>query len=136
MNRTILLAYQSIIALSDTFTGALLVVAPALTLSLMRLHAPADTLVFISFIGAFVFAVGLSCLYGAILIFRGGCRHQLEIVWLLTAFMRASVAIFVLSQVLTGSLEAGWLTVAASDAACVVFQGVGLYKGWLAHAAR
>jgi hypothetical protein len=136
MSRTVLLAYQSIIGISDTVTGALLLLAPAITLSLMHLHVPADALVFLSFIGAFVFAVGLSCLYGALLLYRGGCRPQLEIVWLLTAFMRASVAIFVLSQVLSGSLEAGWLVVAATDAACVLFQAVGLHKGWLAHAAR
>jgi hypothetical protein len=136
MSRTILLAYQSIIGISDSVTGALLIVAPAFTLSLMRLHVQDNALVFLSFIGAFVFSVGLSCLYGALLLFRGGCRPQLEIVWLLTAFMRASVAILVLQHVLVGSLETGWLTVAATDAGCVLFQALGLYKGWLAHAAR
>ena len=68
MNRSILLAYQSIIGVSDTLTGALLMVAPAITLSLMHLHAPSETWVFLSFIGAFVLSVGLSCLYGAFLL--------------------------------------------------------------------
>jgi hypothetical protein len=33
-------------------------------------------------------------------------------------------------------LEAGWLSVAVTDGACVLIQAIGLRKGWLAHAAR
>jgi hypothetical protein len=40
MNRPILIGYQLLIGLSDTMTGALLMIAPAFTLGLMRLHAP------------------------------------------------------------------------------------------------
>ena len=39
MNRSLLLVYQGLIGLSDTFTGALLIIAPELTLGFMRLHA-------------------------------------------------------------------------------------------------
>ena len=117
-------------------TGALLIVAPELTLRLMFLQAPADALVYISFIGAFVFSVGLACLYGAFLAYRGGCRTRLEVVWLLTALTRASVAIFVIGQAVAGALSPGWLTVAAMDGACVLFQAIGLRQGWLAGAAR
>ena len=132
MNRSILVGYQLLIGLSDTLTGALLIVAPELTLRLMRLQAPSNALIYVSFIGAFVFSVGLACLYGALLAYRGGCRTKLEVVWLLTAITRASVAIFVIGQVLAGTLEAGWLTVAAIDGACVLIQAIGLRKGWLA----
>ena len=45
--------------------------------------------------GAFVLAVGLSYLYGGLLMGRGGSRSRLEAVWLLTAIMRSSVAVFV-----------------------------------------
>jgi len=136
MNRLALFAYQLLIGLSDTLTGALLIVAPEVTLQLMRLHAPADALPFLSFIGAFVLSVGLACLYGAYLAIRRVSPCRFEIVWLLTAMTRASVAIFVLTQVLTHTLQAGWLTVAATDGACVAIQAVGLRKGWVGNIAR
>jgi hypothetical protein len=136
MNRRILISYQLLIGFSDAITGALLLIAPVFTLDLMRLHAPTDALTYLSFIGAFVFSVGLSCLYGARVMFRRGNPCKLEMVWLLTAITRASVAIFIVTQILSQSLEAGWLTVAVTDGACVLFQAIGLRKGWLAHVAR
>jgi hypothetical protein len=120
-----------LIGSSDTLTGVLLVVAPELTLRLMHLHAASDASVYLSFIGAFVLSVGLSCLYGAFIAFHRGFPTKLEIVWLLTAFTRASVAIFVVGQVLANTLAAGWLSVAAADGVCVLIQAVGLRKGWL-----
>ena len=54
MNRPILIGYQLLIGMSDTSTGAMLIVAPELTLRLMHLHVPSDALPFLSFIGAFV----------------------------------------------------------------------------------
>jgi len=78
----------------------------------------------------------LSCLYGASLMARGAWTPRLEMVWLLTAFTRSGVAIFLFSQILASALEAGWLTVAISDGACVLIQAIGLRQGWLAHAAR
>lgn len=121
--------------MSDTSTGALLIVAPDLTLRLMRLHVPDDATPFISFIGAFVLSVGLSCLYGAWLIHSSGSLPRLEAVWLLTAITRGSVAIFILTAVSTGSLEPGWLTVAIFDGACTVIQAIGLRRGWLSNVA-
>jgi hypothetical protein len=111
-------------------------IVPEFTLSLMRLHAPADALPYLSFIGSFVLAVGLSCLYGAWLMLRRDRPCKLEIVWLITAITRASVAIFVIGQIMANTLETGWITVAFTDGACVLFQAIGLRKGWLAHVAR
>jgi hypothetical protein len=136
LNRSILITYQLSIGLSDTLTGALLIVAPAFAMRLMRLHAPGDALPFLSFIGAFVFSVGLACLYGAWIMARRGSPCKLEVVWLLTAITRASVAIFVAGQILAHTLEAGWLSVAITDGACVAIQAIGLRKGWLAYVAR
>jgi hypothetical protein len=136
MNRPILLSYQLTIGASDALTGALLMMAPALTLRLMFIDAPADALVYISFIGAFVFSVGAACLYGAFLTYQRCFGRRLEVVWLLTAVTRASVAIFVAGQVAAGALEPGWLTVAAMDGACAVIQAIGLRRGWVANAAR
>ena len=136
MSRRILIAYQLLIGVSDTATGALLIVAPALTLRLMGLHAPTGALPYLSFIGAFVFSVGLACLYGAFLMRCDTEKARLEMVWLLTAFSRAAVSIFVFQQVISGALEAGWLTVALSDGTMVVIQAVGLRRGWLANVGR
>ncbi len=136
MNRPILFAYQLLTGCSDTTTGALLLVAPELTLWMMHLSAPPGALIYISFIGAFVLSVGLACLYGAFLVYRGGGRARLEVVWLLTALTRASIAIFVVGQVMSGALDTGWLTVAATDGGCVFIQAFGLRRGWLANAER
>jgi hypothetical protein len=136
MNRLSILGYQLLTGISDSSTGTLLVVAPALTLRLMHLDTPPNALVYVSFIGAFVLSVGLACLYGALLAYRNGGRTKLEIVWLLTAFTRAGVAVFVLAQVMANALEAGWAMVAIFDGACVFIQALGLRKGWLASVAR
>lgn len=136
MSRSTFLAYQLLTGFSDASTGALLMVAPEWTLCLMRLRTPTDALTYISFIGAFVLSVGFACLYGAFLAYRGGCRTKLEIVWLLTAFTRSGVAIFVIGQVLLSTLKAGWSMVAVFDGVCVLIQAIGLRKGWLANAAR
>jgi hypothetical protein len=133
MNRRMLIGYQLLIGLSDTMTGAMLVLAPEFTLRLMLLNAPVEALVYLSFIGAFVFSVGLACLYGAVLTYRRQMGRPLETVWLLTALTRGGVALFVLTQVAMHTLPAGWLTVAATDGACVVIQAIGLSRGWLAN---
>jgi hypothetical protein len=136
MNRRILIVYQLLIGFSDTMTGALLMTVPTFTLGWMHLHAPENALIYLSFIGAFVFSVGLSCLYGAYLMIHRESQYKLEAVWLLTAIIRASVAIFVITQILTHTLETGWITVAITDGACVLIQAMGLRKGWLAYVAR
>ena len=136
MNRPTLIGYQLLIGLSDTLTGALLMIEPEFTLRLMHLRAPGDAMPYLSFIGAFVLSVGLACLYGANVTIRRGSPCKLEVIWLLTAITRASVAILVTTQILTHALEAGWLTVAITDGLCVLIQAIGLRKGWLAHAAR
>ncbi|MDR3727913.1 MAG: hypothetical protein P4K86_12810 [Terracidiphilus sp.] len=136
MKRRVLFSYQLLTGLSDTSTGVLLIVAPELTLRLMGLHVAADALPFLSFVGAFVLSVGLCCLYGGYLAYCSSCNEKLGTVWLLTAIMRSSVAIFVITQILSGSLESGWLTVAVFDAACALVQVIGLRRGWLRNAAR
>jgi hypothetical protein len=97
----------------------------------MRLHPAADALPYLSYIGAFVLSVGIACLYGAWLTTRPHFAARFEVVWLLTAITRASVALFVLAKIFSGGLEPGWLTVALSDGAFALFQLTGLTRGWL-----
>jgi len=130
--RHILLLYQLLIGASDTATGILLLAAPAFTLGLMRLDPPdSAALPYLSYIGAFVLSTGLACFYGAFLTTRPLYAAKLEVVWLLTAITRAAVAIFVIYQVSTGSLETGWRTVAISDGLIALLQFTGLARGWL-----
>jgi len=136
MKLRILLGYQLLTGLSDTTTGLLLIFSPALTLQLMLLTAHSSSLPFLSYIGAFVLSVGVACLYGAYLVGRGGFTQKLEVVWLLTAFTRGLVTTFIVWKVMSGVLEAGWLTVAVSDGALALIQGVGLFRNWLEDVAR
>lgn len=131
-----LLGYQLIAGASDTSTGALLIAAPLFTVRMMGVSVPYDATPFLSFIGAFVLAVGLSYLYGALLVRRTGGVPRLEAVWLLTAIIRSSVAIFVLGAVASHILSPGWLTIAIFDGICVVIQARGLRRGWLSHVTR
>ncbi len=133
MKRSLLLAYQWVTGLSDTGTGVLLCVAPEFTLRLMGLHAPPDAKAYVAYIGAFVFSVGLACLYGVMMVKY--CRlDRLEVIWLLTAFTRTAVALYVFKSILDGTLEPGWVTVAAFDGACVVIHATGIRNGGLAKA--
>ncbi len=130
--RTLLFAYQLLLGASDTATGVLLLIAPALTLRLLHLH-PADpaTLPYLSYIGAFVLSVGIACFYGAWLTTLHHFAAKLEVVWLLTAITRASVALYVFAQVFMGNLDPGWITVALSDGIFALIQFTGLARGWL-----
>ncbi len=133
MKRKLLYAYQWITGISDTATGVLLWLAPAFTLRIMGLHPAPDSVPYVSYIGAFVLSVGFACLYGVRLL-RHCALDKLAIVWLLTAFTRAAVALYLLNAALSGKMELGWLSVAAFDGACVIIQGIGLRRGWLSNA--
>lgn len=131
MKDLLLLAYQLVAGFSDASTGALLIAAPLFTIRMMGLAVPREATPFVSFIGSFVLAVGLAYFYGALLVRRTGGVPRLETVWLVTAMIRGSVAIFVSAAVLNGSLPAGWLTIAGFDGICAAIQASGLRRGWL-----
>ncbi len=134
MKRVLLLSYQMVTGLSDASTGLLLIFSPAVALSLVRLRVSPESLPFLSYIGAFVLSVGIACLYGASLLRRERFAQKLEVVWLLTGITRASVAIFLIFKIFTGTLESGWATVAVTDGTFALLQAIGLSKGWLVNA--
>jgi hypothetical protein len=111
----------------DTLTGVLLMVAPAFTLRLMGLPALGeDSLVFLSWIGAFVVSTGLA--YG--LVFGEQKAERGPLVWTFTSLVRSVIAGFVTVQVMSGRLDAGWLTVALTDAAVAAVQVYGISRQW------
>lgn len=131
MKRGLLIGYQLLTGFSDASTGFLLIAAPGLTLRLMKLHAAADTLPFVSYIGVFVLSVGLACLYGGWLAVKNAPPDGLEVVWILTAITRGLVTVFVVFKVMAGALEPRWSTVAFTDGVFALIQSVGLTRGWL-----
>ena len=133
MKRPVLFAYQLVTGLSDTLTGVLLCAAPAFTLRLMGVHAPANALPYVSYIGAFVLSVGLACLYGARILRLPSATERIETVWFITALTRAAVALYLLPEISIGNLQPAWLSVVVFDGTCALIQGIGLRRGWLRH---
>jgi hypothetical protein len=110
----------------DTLTGLLLVVAPGFVLDLLGIDRPSlDALVFLSWIGVFVMAVGLS--YGLAL---GKGRSRGEAVWITTAMIRMMVAVFLAARIADGTLAVNWALVAVSDAGVAAVQIAILRLGW------
>jgi hypothetical protein len=126
MNKpTILRFWSAAVGAMDTVTGLLLVVSPETVLRLLKIEPPAtEALVFLSWIGVFVMAVGLS--YGLAL----GRRGRGEAVWIFTALVRILVAMFLTFRILDGSLAKAWFAVAFADAAVALVQGFILRAGW------
>jgi hypothetical protein len=110
----------------DALTGLLLMLAPAAVLRVLRIEAPsADALVYLSWIGVFVMAVGLS--YGFAL---GRHRGHGETVWMFTALVRILVTVFLVIQITRETMAPAWLVVALSDGVVALVQMSILRKGW------
>lgn len=126
MNKRPILRFWSVsVGGMDAVTGLLLVLQPRTVLRLLDITPPApEAMVFVSWIGVFVMAMGVS--YGLAL----GWRERGETVWLVTALVRLMVAGFLLVRILDGSLQANWLIVAGADATVAVTQLLLLRVGW------
>ncbi|MDP3850578.1 MAG: hypothetical protein Q8Q59_08750 [Luteolibacter sp.] len=126
MNKTnILKLWSAAVGSMDAVTGLLLVFSPLLALRLLGISAPSgEAVVFLSWIGVFVLAVGLS--YG----FAMGRRSRGETVWMFTSMARLLVAAFLTFRILDGSLAKAWMVVAVSDASVAVVQLLILRAGW------
>lgn len=110
----------------DALTGLLLIFVPDLVLRLLKIEAPSpDSMVFLSWIGVFVMAVGLS--YGLAL---GKRRGAGEVVWMFTALARVLVAVFLTAKITAGVMPMAWALVALSDGLVALVQMVILRKGW------
>lgn len=126
--RTSFTIFQLIAGAGDATTGLFLLLAPSFTLRLMGISRTTGDLIFVSFIGAFVFAVGLSYL-----IYIRVPRNELEIaglraVWLLTGMERLCVALFITIAFASSRLEPAWLTVSIFDLVFAAFQFFALHR--------
>ncbi|MEI8037031.1 MAG: hypothetical protein WCJ14_01455 [Verrucomicrobiota bacterium] len=110
----------------DSLTGLWLVLFPASLLELLQVPPVSpDALVFVSWIGVFVLAVGLS--YGLALLPR---RARGETVWIFTAGVRALVAVFLTASILSESLPMVWAVVGVADGVVALVQIAILRAGW------
>jgi len=126
MTRVRFLKFWSItVGSMDTLTGLWLVLCPAGVLRVLHIRPPSpDALVFLSWIGVFVMAVGLS--YG----FALGKRGQGEAVWMFTSMARILVAVFLTTSILDESMANAWALVAAADMAVALVQISVMRAGW------
>ena len=118
-------SWSAAVGSMDAMTGLLLILVPALVLRMLKIEPPSrDALVFLSWIGVFVMAVGLS--YAMAL----GGRTRGETVWTFTALVRILVALFLVIRILDGTMDKTWALVGASDGIVGVLQIVILRAGW------
>ena len=109
----------------DALTGLWLITWPAGVLQVLAIPLPsADAMVFLSWIGTFVMAVGLS--YALAL----GSLTRAATVWWFTAMVRLLVAAFLTTKMLSGALVFAWLPVAVSDATVALVQLALLRTRW------
>ena len=110
----------------DSFTGLMLIFFPATLLQLLQVPPVSpDALVFVSWIGVFVLAVGLS--YGLALLPR---RARGETVWIFTSGVRMLVAVFLTTMILSESLPMVWAVVGLADGGVALVQIAILRAGW------
>lgn len=130
--RKFLKIWSVVMGSMDALAGLLLMLVPVTVLQLLRIDAPSpDALVYLSWIGVFVMAVGLS--YGFAL---GNHRGRGETVWMFTALARAMVALFLIVQITRGIMAPAWMLVALSDGLVALVQVFILRKGWWREAMR
>jgi hypothetical protein len=127
MTKTRFLKFWSVaVGSMDALTGLLLIFAPGLVLRLLKIAEPSpDAMVFLSWIGVFVMAVGLS--YGLAL---GKRRGAGEAVWMFTSLVRILVAVFLIIRITQGDMAPAWALVAFSDGMVALVQMMILRKGW------
>lgn len=129
-----IIAFQYAAGLCDTCTGLLLIAAPELAVRMMRVETAPSPIVFLSYIGVFVLAVGLSYLWIA---WRSPLSQETALAWKtqwqITALIRSAIAVFLAVAIAAHQLDIAWLLVAFTDGVVACIQWLGLYRGWLAH---
>ncbi len=106
----------------DVCTGILLIFFPVFTLRLMGFSQMPPEMVFISWIGVFVFCLGCAYWLPFLETRRDDRKIQLNLSLRLTTLARFCVGFFVIGAIGANSLPQGWLLVGLIDLACATFQ--------------
>lgn len=118
--------------LMDSISGLLLVFAPGLALKLMLVPpVSSDALHFVSFVGAFVFAVGMLYLAAFTRQPLPGGRAFVRYTLVATGWIRLNVCLFSGSMILLGHLGWRWATVPVTDGALALVQFALVAAGWI-----
>ena len=113
--------WSAAVGLMDLCTGLVLIFAPGLVFSVFGMSVDEAAMDFVNWVGAFVFAVGLSYAWAL-------SRESLPIVWKITGLVRSVIAVFLIGKVLAGSMPANWLGVAVCDGFVAIVQFVVLWR--------
>ncbi len=114
--------------LMDGATGALLLANPLWTLQRMGITTLPLEPVFQSWIGAFVCSVGCSYLF-PFLLPAGPQRDRCSVgILTMATIVRLFIAAFSGTAIVTGALDAAWLSVPLTDATLAVLQAIVLKK--------
>ena len=113
--------WSAAVGLMDLCTGLVLIFAPGLVFSVFGMSVDEAAMDFVNWVGAFVFAVGLS--YAWVL-----SRESMPVVWKITGLVRSVIAVFLIGKVLAGSMPANWLGVAVCDGFVAIMQFVVLWR--------
>jgi hypothetical protein len=116
-----ILFYNLSVGACDSLTGVLLVFFPLLTLKLMGIESLPVEPVYLSFVGVFVFSVGISY-FIPYLVESSQKLLAMKYVWIFSSLVRFFVAIFVVAKIINGNLVLGWFSVAFTDLAIAFFQ--------------
>ena len=136
MNRDLkqrgVLAFCLLAGLTDAGSGLLLMLLPEFTLGVMQVGAvAAEALVFIRFIGAFVFSVGCLYLFALLPVLRRGRWSAVRFVFLATAWVRLVIGLFTGLAIVGGALSLHWISVPLTDGLLAVFQLGVVWKAWM-----
>ena len=123
MKDKVTIGVTAIAGCMDGLTGLLLILNPAVTLGLMGVDISLYTdVIFIRFIGAFVFGVGGCYILGLIRLNLECDWKFLEDIWLTTAWIRLVVFAFTTFSIYTGKLDLWWAGIPVADGILGVFQ--------------
>jgi hypothetical protein len=115
-------AFCAVAGGGDLLTGILLLVRPAAVLAPLGLAVPAESWVFLRWIGVFVASVGAIYLHPWSLPPGSERRSRLRGALEITAFFRLAVAAFVAGAVVASQLASPWLAVGGYDALLALAQ--------------
>ena len=121
-SKVLFIGFQLIAGGGDAVTGIALMAAPSFTLKMMGVRQEIHDLILVSFIGAFVLAVGLSYLAFASPPRNSAQLSEVRAAWLITALVRLCVGVFVAAACASQRLDPAWLTITAFDLSLATFQ--------------
>ncbi len=115
------LLYLVLAGCCDAISGVMLMADPVWTLKVMGVASSLAEPVYMQWIGAFVFSVGLSYFTP---FFRRDKWAMVRGLLIITLVVRVVIASFSGLSILRGALDPTWISVPLSDASMVVIQAV------------